>query len=69
MRIVPPELPIEVPAREAAKEVLLRLRHPESAPIRNVTVNGKAWRDSDPAKEVVKLQGLTGKANVESGFR
>jgi hypothetical protein len=36
-------------------EVWLRLRHPRSAPIQSVLVNGKDWKDADPSKEVVKL--------------
>ena len=46
---------VKLPARNSAKAVWLRLRHPKSAPIQSVRVNGKDWRDFDPAKEVVKL--------------
>ncbi|MCG2659265.1 MAG: hypothetical protein L6437_03335 [Kiritimatiellae bacterium] len=56
---------IEMPSRKAPKEVLLRLRHPKSAPIRGVTVNGTDWKDFDPAREVVKLRDLKDKVNVE----
>lgn len=56
---------VKMPARNAAKEVWLRLRHPTSAPIRSVTVNGKAWRDFNPAKEVVRLYDLKDSVTVE----
>ena len=59
---------VTMPSREAPKAVLLRLRHPQSAPIKDVTVNGKAWKDFDPAKEVVKLRGLTGSVAVETRY-
>jgi hypothetical protein len=55
---------VDVPARNAPKEILLRLRHPKAAPIKSVTVNGKEWKDFDPARELVRLTGLTGKAAV-----
>ena len=43
----------------------LRLRHPKSAPIRGVAVNGQDYLEVDPATEAVKLHGLIGKVNVE----
>ena len=46
------------------KEVLLRLRHPKAAAIESVTVNGKAWRDFDPSREIVRLDGATGRVRV-----
>src|SRR6185369_3440225 len=56
---------VKMPARNSAKEVWLRLRHPMSAPIRSVLVNGQDWRDFDPSKEVVKLHGVTETVTVE----
>ena len=72
---------VKMPSRNPPKEVWLRLRHPKSAPIRSVTVNGpstdsanspqagsgqgKEWKDFDAAKEVVKLRDIAGTANVE----
>jgi hypothetical protein len=46
---------VKLPARHSAKAVWLRLRHPKSAPIQSVMVNGKDWKDFDRSKEVVKL--------------
>jgi hypothetical protein len=56
---------LKMPSRNAAKQVWLRLRHPKATPIRGVTVNGQDYLDLDPAKEVVKLHGLTGNVSVE----
>ena len=42
----------------SVKELFLRLRHPKSAPIKEVTVNRKIWSDFDPSKEIVRLQDL-----------
>lgn len=47
-----------------AKEVWLHLRYPKAAPIKGVMVNGKAWQDFDPAKEVVKLHDLKNTVSV-----
>jgi hypothetical protein len=57
---------VELPSRNPPTSVLLHLRHPKSAPIRSVTVNSKEWKDFDPAKEVVRLEGLEGTARVEA---
>jgi hypothetical protein len=56
---------VKMPARHSAKEVWLRLRHPKSAPIKSVAVNGKDWKDFDPSKEVVKLHDKKDSVNVE----
>ena len=60
---------VEMPSRNPPKSVLLRFRHPESAPIKSVEVNGKPWRDFDPVKEAVKLHDLTGSASVVVDYR
>jgi hypothetical protein len=60
---------MEMPSRNPPKSVLLRLRHPDSAPIKSVEVNGKPWRDFDPVKEAVKLHDLTGSARVVVDYR
>jgi len=33
-----------------------------------VTVNGRPWRAFDPAKETVRLTGLTGEVSVVAGY-
>ena len=55
---------VEGGAPRAVQEVWLRLRHPTSAPIREVTVNGQEWDDFDPAREVVTLYDLKDNVNV-----
>jgi hypothetical protein len=46
---------VETPARRRVQTVILRLRHPRAVPIKRVTVNGQAWRDFDPAREIIRL--------------
>jgi len=60
---------IEIPNRNPAKSVILRFRHPQAAPIKGVTVNGRPWKRFNPDKEVITLTGLTGKAVVVAGYR
>jgi hypothetical protein len=48
--------------------VLLRLRHPEAAPIKYVTVNGNPWMDFDTNKEVIVLEGLAGEVTVQANY-
>jgi hypothetical protein len=59
---------IRMPSRRALGAVLLRLRHPRAAPIRSVTVGGKAWEDWDAAREVIRLHGLEGTVRVEAVY-
>jgi hypothetical protein len=59
---------VELPARHAPKEVLLRLRHPKSAQIASVLVNGKEWKDFDVVRECVRLHDLTGSVSVEARY-
>jgi hypothetical protein len=59
---------LKMPARQPATPVWLRLRHPQSAPIRSVTVNGQDYLDFDPAREAVKLHGLAGNVRVEARY-
>jgi len=59
---------IEMPTRKAPKEVVLRFRHPKSAPIKSVTVNGKSWTDFNKDKETITLKGLTGTVAVTAQY-
>ena len=45
----------QLDARQPVKAVLLRLRHPEGKQLREVTVNGKDWKDFDASKEWVRI--------------
>ncbi len=59
---------VEMPARRAPKSVLLRLRHPQALRMKSVTVNGNAWKDFDPAREVISLHDIQGIVTVESNY-
>jgi hypothetical protein len=59
---------IEMPTRKTPKEVILRFRHPKSAPIKGVTVNGKPWTSYDKDKETITLKGLTGQVTVTAQY-
>ena len=59
---------IEMPSRKAPKEVVLRFRHPKAAPIKGVTVNGKAWTEFNKHKETITLKGLTGTVTVTAQY-
>ena len=55
---------VKMPTRNPA-EVWLRVRHPDSARIKSVKVNGSDWKAFDPAREVVKLLGYEQNLKVE----
>ncbi|MCE9567985.1 MAG: hypothetical protein K8U57_38785 [Planctomycetes bacterium] len=59
---------IELSSRKAPKEVVLRFRHPKSAPIKGVTVNGKAWTEFNKDNETNTLKGLTGNVAVTTQY-
>ncbi|QDU96541.1 hypothetical protein [Lignipirellula cremea] len=59
---------IEMPARKSPNEVVLRFRHPKSAPIKAVTVNGKAWTEFNKDKETITLKSLTGTVAVTARY-
>lgn len=50
------EATINPPTRNAPAEIVIRLRHPEGKKMRSVLVNGKPYKDFDPAKEIVRLR-------------
>ena len=53
------EMALDPPTRNAPQEIVVRFRHPESKPIRSVTVNGKGWQEFDSAKGDIRLPGST----------
>lgn len=59
---------VEIPSRKRPREVLVRFRHPRTALIKSVTVNGRAWKDFDPDKEVVRLRGMRGAVKVVAEY-
>ena len=59
---------VELPARKAPKEVVLRFRHRKSTAIKAVTVNGKRWTEFNKDKETIALKGLTGTVAVTAQY-
>ena len=59
---------VEVPSRGSPEAILLRLRHPKSAPIKSVTVDGKSWPKFRADRETIDLRGLTGKVTVTANY-
>ncbi|MHB1293448.1 MAG: hypothetical protein ACYC4R_00490 [Anaerolineae bacterium] len=59
---------LELPSRQAPESVLVRFRHPQGAPIKDVTVDGKPWTAFDPDTEVITLTGFSGTVNVVAGY-
>ena len=59
---------VQMPSRNPPQAVLLRLRHPQAAPIKSVAVNGRPWTDFEPAKELIRLHGLQGATEVEATY-
>jgi hypothetical protein len=47
---------VDVPNRNPPETLLVRLRHPEAHEMQRVTVNGRAWRDFDAKKELVRIE-------------
>ncbi len=59
---------VEMPTRKNPASVVLRLRHPKSAPMMSVTVNGKPWTEFNRDKETITLNGLTGQMTVTAKY-
>ncbi|MDH7601682.1 MAG: hypothetical protein QHI38_05990 [Armatimonadota bacterium] len=59
---------VDLALRNSPKQVLVRIRHPEKAAIKSVTVNGRSWDKFDPVKGDVDVTGLTGKLTVEAQY-
>jgi hypothetical protein len=59
----------ELPSRKAPARVILRIRHPDRAPIQGVKVDGKEWRDFDKNKETIELKGLSGTVTVTALYQ
>ncbi len=59
---------ISVPERKMPEEIVLRLRHPHSAPIRSVEINGRGSGDFDVTREIVRLKGISGQVSIVVGY-
>jgi hypothetical protein len=53
------EMKIEPPKRNPPKQIYARFRHPEGRKTARVEVDGKDWKDFDPATEYVRLGRVT----------
>ncbi|MBL9215002.1 MAG: hypothetical protein JNG83_05960 [Opitutaceae bacterium] len=62
------EARVEGPARRAPEKLRLRLRAPDGAKLRAVTVNGRPWSDFDPASEWIVLPTGGGPVQVEARY-
>ena len=60
---------IQMPARKPPQAVVLRFRHPTSAPIKGVTVNGQPWTAFNKEKETITLEGLTCSVAVTARYQ
>jgi hypothetical protein len=58
------EASVNPPSRSRPANMFLRLRHPTHAPIKRVTVNGKAWKGYDAAKEWISLPPSNGELEI-----
>ncbi|MHB9064163.1 MAG: hypothetical protein ACYC4B_10255 [Pirellulaceae bacterium] len=59
---------VELPLRHAPREVLLRLRHPQAAAIKRVTIDGQESKDFNAAGEWVRLGNFTGRTAVTVSY-
>lgn len=62
------EATVEPPARKAPKAIVLRVRHPDGRPMKNVTVNGAEWKDFDAANEWIKLPAQEGVSKIVAHY-
>ena len=46
---------ISMPDRSRPTALVVRLRHPQSKPIKSVTLNGRPWADFDNVTESVRI--------------
>jgi len=58
------EATVNSPSRNQPANLFLRLRHPNHAPLKRVTVNGQAWKRYDVAKEWINLPAGNGELKV-----
>jgi hypothetical protein len=59
---------IEMPSRNPPNSLIVRFRHPKTAPIKSVTVNGQPWTRFDKDKEIIELTGTTGRVMVVANY-
>jgi hypothetical protein len=62
------EAVVNPPSRNAPAHVYLRLRHPQKAKIKSVTVAGAAWKHFDPEKEWIEIPAGKGEVLVAASY-
>lgn len=50
------------------KEICLHLRHPNTAPMKGVTINGDPWPEFNQDMETITLKDLAGTVTVTARF-
>ena len=55
---------VDLPSHRPPWAIHLRLRHPRAAHIQRVEVNGVPWKDVDAERELIQLQGQSGRVVV-----
>ncbi len=59
---------IDIIGRHSTAPVLLRLRHPQAAPIKSVELNRKTWKDFDATKELIRFNQLKGPVTITARY-
>ena len=62
------EATVDPPTRTQPAAIVIRLRHPQGAQMKSVTVNGKPHKDFDPAKECVRIKSVTGRLAIRAEY-
>jgi len=62
------EATIDPPQRSQPRRIVLRLRHPQAKPIREVKVNDGPHQDFDPAREIIRLSPGAGKITLRATY-
>ena len=59
---------IDLPSRMQPQRVVVRFRHPMTAVIKSVMVNGMPWTRYNREKEFIELEGLQGKVAITASY-
>jgi hypothetical protein len=62
------EAGVEPPRRVRARNIYLRLRHPQKSVLKRVTIDGRPWKDFDPGKEWIKLPATGSALNIAAYY-
>lgn len=60
---------VRLPSRVPAARTMLRLRHPTSAVLESVTINGQPWTDFDASRERIRLPQTTEDIQVTARYK